>query len=97
MLADLDASQLALAETMSEISEATWHAGWMEGLEYALWQAIESGPCLYGHGKLTQPLLDELKRLAAACGGWIVFDDEREETFVPMAQWRIEWPTRPAR
>jgi TonB family protein len=28
-----------------------------------------------------------LRRLSSACGGWIVFDDETEETWVATADW----------
>jgi hypothetical protein len=34
MLADLNPEQRALADYMSEISEESWHAGWLSDLEY---------------------------------------------------------------
>jgi hypothetical protein len=29
-----------------------------------------------------------LTRLAERCGGWIVFDDDCEETWLPMDAWK---------
>lgn len=35
----------------------------------------------------TQAQLDQLARLSKDIGGWIVFDAECEETFVPLEEW----------
>lgn len=87
MLADLTPAQAALADAMSAISELAWNAGWMDGLEFALWQAVETGAARYGRIEIGQAQLDELKRLSDDCGGWIVFDDAVEESFMPWAAW----------
>jgi hypothetical protein len=41
MLADLSPDQRRLADYMSELSESAYCAGWMEGLEFALWEAVQ--------------------------------------------------------
>ena len=89
MLADLTPGQAALADAMSAISEDAWNASWMDGREAALWQAVESGASHYGRFEIGQARLDELKRLSDDCGGWIVFDDALEETFMPWAEWHV--------
>jgi hypothetical protein len=83
----LTSDQLALAEYMSDLSEEAYCAGWMHGLEDALWCAMQEG--LYGYGRLTllPQHLERLRELSERCGGWIYFDDEKEETFVPLAEW----------
>ena len=48
MIEELTDSQKALAEFMSELSEEAYFAGWMEGLEYALWKAVVENPFEYG-------------------------------------------------
>ena len=73
---------------MSELSEEAYFAGWMKGLEYALWNALVDEPFEYGFLKITEQHIDELTKLSKACGGWIVFDDKFEETFVPIGEWR---------
>jgi hypothetical protein len=93
----------ALRESMSELSEAAWYAGWQADLEYALWDAVEHGPRSYGRLHITEQHIVKLRQLAAACGGWIRFaDDAPEEEFVPLDAWkrlaaeRAADPSRPA-
>jgi hypothetical protein len=87
MINDLTPTQRDLAELMSDISENAWRAGWMQGLEYELWSAVKS-PAGSGTRRLaTQAQLERLNQLSKDCGGWIVFDQDREETFISLAEW----------
>ena len=88
MLNDLTAAQQRLANYMSELSECAFSAGWIEGLEVALWQALPDKPFKYGSLELTSAHLNRLTELSTDCGGWIYFDDEDEETFVSFDDWR---------
>ncbi len=87
MLHDLDDSQRALADAMSDLSEAGWCAGWMQDTEFELWRGVVDGPFRFGRLQLTSADVERLRRLSAACGGWIVFDGNKEETFVPLDRW----------
>ena len=87
MLHDLTLQQLAFAQYMSDLSEEAYCAGWMSRLEVDLWKAVTSGPFLYGRLDLTPEHILKLTEFSRICGGWIVFDDEREESFVPMDEW----------
>lgn len=87
MLDHLSPSQRELAEYMSSLSEAAYHAGWMEGLELALWKAIVSGPYKYGRLQLTGEHIERLQMLSHRCEGWVRFGDD-EETFVPLEDWK---------
>jgi hypothetical protein len=84
----LTAAQQALADYMSQLSEQAYAAGWIEGLEYALWKALVDGPYKYGRLMLTDDHVGELRRLCEACGGWIRFLDAGKEAFVPLEQWK---------
>jgi hypothetical protein len=88
MSSDLTDAQRALADRMSEISEEAFFAQWMLNLEFDLWRIVVDGHGRYGYCDLEPRDLHELRALSAACGGWIVFDDELGETFVPMEEWR---------
>jgi len=35
-----------------------------------------------------------LNQLSKDCGGWIVFDQDREETFVSLADWQALYDKR---
>jgi hypothetical protein len=74
---DLDPDQQTLAADMSELSEQSFSAGWMEDLEHALWRSVAIGPFRYGNLNLTREHARKLKELCDACGGWIRFDDTR--------------------
>lgn len=50
---DLDPKQQTLAAYMSELSEQSFSAGWMDDLEHALWRSVTTGPFRYGHLNLT--------------------------------------------
>ncbi len=76
-----------LADYMSDLSEQAYYAGWMAGLEYVLWHAMVDGPRKYGRLEITDEHIAKLKELSDACGGWIVFDDKKGETFVPLDAW----------
>jgi hypothetical protein len=71
MLSDLSAPQRELAEFMSALSERAYSAGWMEGLEFALWRAVSHGPFKYGQLELTVEHSHHLVELSKRCGGWI--------------------------
>ena len=97
MLKDLAPAQRALEEFMSELSEEAYCAGWMECLEYALWDAVGGGARLYGRKTLSDSEVESLRALSRACGGWIVFDDETEETWLPLSEWEKRAAERKAR
>ena len=88
MLRDLSSSQRELAEYMSSLSELIYSAGWIEGLEYVLWQAVSEGHLARGSLSLTREQIGRLQELSSRCGGWIRFDSEREEAFVPFTEWK---------
>jgi hypothetical protein len=72
---------------MSDYSEAAICAGWIHGLEFLLWGA-DVGFCLgFDSEPVTQGLRDKLRELSDKCGGWIVWDDDHGETWVPLAEW----------
>lgn len=93
MLKDLTPPQRVLADYMSELSELAYSAGWMENLEYSLWRSVETGPYRYGRLDLTAEQIEKLKQLSALCRGWICFDAEAEETFVPLERWKQIYAT----
>lgn len=72
---------------MSELSEEAYCAGWMDGLEYALWQVVIGDRREYGRLWISAERIAQLKRLSGECGGWIVFDEKREQTWVPLRGW----------
>ena len=76
-----------LSSYMSDLSERAWYAGWMSGLEYALWKAVVDGPSQYGRLYITRNEIAKLNELSHACGGWVVFDDTDGPTFVPLERW----------
>ena len=87
MIEELNGQIRELAEYMSELSEEAYAAVWMEGLEYALWYAVENGPRKYGHLEISEEHISNLKNLSGSTGGWVYFDDKTEETFISSENW----------
>src|SRR4051794_36791517 len=93
MLRNLEPEAHELAQYMSDLSEDAWYAGWTDGLEFALWDAVINGPREYGRLAIMNEHIEQLRQLANAAGGWIVFDDDEEETFIPMEEWSNRFET----
>ncbi len=91
MLKDLDRDQLQLAELMSKISEESLSAGWMNGLEYELWEILNYNKSTYGGYSITADDLQQLKVLSDKCSCWIIFDDENEETALDLESWKKKY------
>ena len=87
MLKDLAADQKILANFMSEISERCFSAGWMKDLEYVLWDALTTGPRKYGQDAISQNDITKLKSYCINADGWIIFDDNLEETGLSINEW----------
>ena len=76
----------ALMNYMSELSERAYCAGWMEGLEFALWKGLLKGRLKYGRLQITQKHVARLKELSERCEGWIVWGDKGER-WVSIERW----------
>ena len=97
MASKLTPKQRALADYMSDLSEEAYCAGWMSGLEYALWEAVLGREGAFGRLLFGPEEVGRLKDLAQACGGWIIFDETKGETWLPMSEWErrfAEWKSR---
>ena len=88
MLKDLTTHQLLLADVMSNISERCYYAGWMQNLEYVLWDATLTGPRQYGHDTISKQEIESLRELSKASQAWIIFDHENEETAIHLNDWK---------
>lgn len=93
MLKDLTPAQASLADLMSEISERCYSAGWIQGLEYVLWNAVQKGERKYVHDRISNDDLEALKTLSEKAGAWIVYDDVTEETAIDIRNWQKKFQT----
>jgi len=79
----------ALAREMSEISEQAFCAGWMDELEYRLWEIVQGGPRKYGQVVLSDAQVTHLRDLSNKLRGWVWFSDESEiEEFIGSERWQ---------
>lgn len=71
----LSAEALDLLHLMRDISQRYWSAGWLVGLEFALWNMVvrNSGE-RYGDGDVTIDQIVDLRTLHEACDGWWYWD-----------------------
>lgn len=83
-----EGAQWGLLCLMTGISEEFWCAGWMKGLEWALWEIAQGGERGYGGGALTERQTALLKLLSEEAGGWWVWDNEGGPRFLGMEEWQ---------
>lgn len=81
--------QNLLAEYMSLISERCYSAGWLNNLEYVLWDTLSSGPRKYGHDFVTNYDIILLKEMSTEANSWIIFHDQFGETGIDLNEWVI--------
>ena len=81
------AKQRELYEVMSDISEGCYCAGWMMGLEFVLWSALQDGDRRYGMGEMDAKQLEKCRELAKELDGWIVWVDDATDLNLPAEEW----------
>jgi hypothetical protein len=82
---DEDAA-LRLVALMRDLSEETYSAGWLSGLEHMLWRLVQGGTA--GVFDPDDASVDLLRGLSEQAGGWWRWDKAMGgEVFVPMAEW----------
>ena len=81
--------QQALASLMSDISEDSWCAGWMDGLEFRLWQMVQDPEDNdYGMAIVSKEDIQTLQEISDEISGWIAWSEkEGKKVFVPMDEW----------
>jgi hypothetical protein len=75
----------ALVLLMRSISDECYCAGWMSGLEDALWDMLAGGSRRYGQGEngssdgsVKPETVDALRLLHERCGGWWYWHDDAD-------------------
>lgn len=63
-----------LTTLISDISETYFNAGWMIGIEFELWDAINGSASDYWKDKLEDPNLARLKAVSDQLGSWAVWE-----------------------
>ncbi|MET4072799.1 hypothetical protein [Hymenobacter sp. UYCo722] len=91
MLPETTEDEWLLAYTMSCISERCYYAGWYDGLEYVLWNALTAGPRRFGHDEISSDDITALEMLKSRSQRWIFFDDSTEETVISIEKWELKY------
>jgi hypothetical protein len=76
---------------MSEITEASYYAGWMRDTEFEVWRlATEGGAWGRGTAAELQQALEEISALARKLRRWIVWRDGpgSDNRAISLAEWR---------
>ena len=79
-----EGAKFGLLALMTGISEEHWCAGWMSGLEFALWQAQPD--MLYGQERISKRQARLLRLLSDECGGWWRWIDNGPQ-FITKSEW----------
>lgn len=87
-----EGAALGLLALITGISEEFWCAGWMDGIEYRLWQ-VKPGTG-YGQGVISERQSELLRLLSEECDGWWRWDGGPR--FVRSAEWLKAMALRPS-
>lgn len=86
---------LLLNKIMSDISREHFSAGWLTNLEYSLWNFVENWnpnePPFYGQCKIHQRDIDYLRYLSEKCQGWWYINQDGDETFISLDNWKYRF------
>lgn len=82
-----------LVNAVREISDRCWCAGWMDGIEKTVWQAVlDDRDCGIGQGYVTREELIFIKALAERCDSWVIWGDiTHGECEIPLSLWKLIW------
>jgi len=95
----LRANARRLVHRLSELSQQSMAARWLDDLEFMVWQdmmdrRLVADLLVSPDGDVFPPLdemeKEELRQLSEAIGGWVVYDPQDAEdraAFVPLADW----------
>lgn len=79
-----EGAAVGLLALMTGISEDCWCAGWMSGLEFALWDVSPGKK--YGQGEITERQALLLKLLSEESNGWWYWTDDGPR-FISRSEW----------
>ena len=82
-----------VCDTLADLSEEQYCAGWLTGVEHDVWDQIQS-QTEDGTFHLDPETIAELRSYAAAIGGWVAY--AYEPTWCPVFVPATEWETRHA-
>jgi hypothetical protein len=87
-----EAARKGLMTLMSGISEQFMFAGWLNNLEYTLWECRETGSCVQ-FPKITESQCTLLRLLSEEAEGWWMYplDEQNPDPaleFVSLDDWR---------
>lgn len=75
---------------MGDISVRCFQAGWLENLEYILWNEVNSASGLNKGNCISRDDKKRLIGLANKSGAWIIWD-ENGRTAIPLKTWRARY------
>lgn len=84
----LNAKKKELSDFMSELFEEYYSAGWLDGLEFQLWEVLEGNAKAFAGGKLKPEEVTRLRQLRDGLGGWFYLNPdtyEEDPGFEPSA------------
>lgn len=77
-----------LLELFHRHSEDIWFAGWMNGLDIALWDLVTGASKSWGVDSFSESEISELRDLSCVCQGWWTFKETQGEKFLTLEEWK---------
>ena len=94
---DIPSEACSIISILERISERDYCAGWLSGIEHTMWDMLINPEPKHEDDDLfnwnwPEHEIKLLRKLAAACKGWVVFNDKATDfynsrIFVPIDKW----------
>jgi len=87
-------AQEVLFFRMQQLSETFYSAGWVEDLEFEVWDMAHKKPPRFADNAVSDETAKSFRDLATLASGWWIFPAEQFEkkasrpSFIPMKRWQ---------
>ena len=89
---------ILLLNLMQDLSEEHWHAGWMDGTEYTLWESTsvpDDQEFNWGASNILPEERKQLRDLSEKANGWWIWNESKSyaqcETFLKTDDWKKKY------
>lgn len=84
--------QRLLLNYISELSEEYYCAGWLDSIEFQLWDLLQQNyediiKVDFWRKRVDKEELQDMRFLAQTTNCWAIWDEEKEEMTIPLDQW----------
>ncbi len=79
-----------IVNTISELSQDIYAAGWLHRIEYQLWEWSKQNVPEWINFRVIEDDLIDLRGMAEKLNLWAVWDEKKEEIAISLDEWKLQ-------